>query len=277
MPGGYVHAMAISDAALTSWATWMRAAGRPVSTIALRCYHVHRVMKEIETDPWSLTTEDLVIYLGGKTWSPETRRSYRSSLRQFYAWAQATGRRQDNPAALLPTIKLPRGIPRPTPDLMFRAALAEADDRSRLMVQLAAWCGLRRGEIARVRRDDVLPDLIGHSLRITGKGGHERLVPLPEDLARTLLAAPPGWLFPSPHRAGLHLTPHHVGKIVSALLPDGWTTHTLRHRCATVAYASTRDLRAVQELLGHAKPETTARYTQVPAGALRAAVTAAAA
>ena len=48
--------------------------------------------------------------------------------------------------------------------------------------------------------------------------------------------------------------------------------HTLRHRFATTAYGVERDLRAVQELLGHSKPETTARYVAVPEGALRTAV-----
>lgn len=164
-----------------------------------------------------------------------------------------------------------------TPEMIYRQALADADDRARLMIQLAAQCGLRRGEIARCRREDVVPDLWGHSLRVDGKGGHVRSVPLPEELAQIILEHPPSWLFPSPAAGGGPLTPHHVGKIVSRLLPDGWTCHTLRHRCATVAYASTRDLRAVQELLGHAKPETTARYTQVPVDAVRQAVAAAAA
>lgn len=102
-----------------------------------------------------------------------------------------------------------------------------------------------------------------------------RQVPLPDELARRILSSPAGYLFPSPH--GGHLTPHHVGVIVSRLLPTGWTCHTLRHRCATNAYAATRDLRAVQELLGHAKPETTALYTQIPQEAVRAAMNMAAA
>lgn len=140
---------------------------------------------------------------------------------------------------------------------------------------LAAQCGLRRSEIARTRREDVEPDLVGYALRVAGKGGHVRLVPLPDDLAAAILDRGPGWLFPSSH--GGHLTPHHLGKIVSRHLPPGFTTHTLRHRCGTVAYRETRDLRAVQELLGHAKPETTAIYTQVPDGALRAAIAATAA
>ena len=70
------------------------------------------------------------------------------------------------------------------------------------------------------------------------------------------------------------LTPAHVGKIVSRLLPEAWTCHTLRHRCATVAYHASHDLRAVQELLGHAKPETTAAYTLVPQDSVRALVVA---
>lgn len=267
----------ITEREIADWSSWLRAVGRPDTTIGLRTYHVRRVMTEVVTDPWSLTTQQLVEWLAEKSWAPETRRSYRASLRAFYNWAQLTGRRIDNPAGLIPSIKLPRGVPRPTPERVYLDALLEADDRTRLMIQLAAMCGLRRGEIARLHSRDVLPDLVGYSLRVFGKGGHERMVPLPADLARTLLAQPGGYLFPTRAPGHVHLTPAHVGVLVSRVLPEGWTCHTLRHRCATVAYASTRDLRAVQELLGHAKPETTARYTQVPVDAIRAAVAAAAA
>lgn len=121
--------------------------------------------------------------------------------------------------------------------------------------------------------------MIGDSLRVIGKGGHVRVVPLPDGLASALRdhAGGSGLVFPSPQRPGQPLTAGHVAKLVTAYLPRGLTMHTLRHRCGTVAYAATRDLRAVQELLGHAKPETTARYVQVPDDAVRAAVTAAAA
>jgi integrase/recombinase XerD len=73
------------------------------------------------------------------------------------------------------------------------------------------------------------------------------------------------------------LTPHWLGRTVSAALGSGLTTHTLRHRAATTAYAGTHDLRAVQEMLGHSKPETTAQYTAIPDSSIRAAVAAAAA
>lgn len=260
----------VSGDALEAWARWLRAAGRPSTTIGLRTYHVRRVFADLEADPWTVGTEQLVEYLSRQCWAPETRRAYRASLRAFYAWAMATGRRTDSPAHLLPVVKVPRALPRPTPEHVYREALRRADERGRLMVQLAAVCGLRRGEIARVRREDVVEDLLGRSLVVHGKGGHVRSVPLPAGLAVQLLGLPEGWIFASPR--GGPLTPAHVGKIVSRLLPEGWTCHTLRHRCATVAYHASHDLRAVQELLGHAKPETTAAYTLIPAGSVRALV-----
>ena len=108
-----------------------------------------------------------------------------------------------------------------------------------------------------------------------GKGGKDRVIPISDDIARHLLALPDGWAFPSP--AGGHLTEQHVGKLIANVLPDGWTAHSLRHRFATTAYAGTRDLLAVQELLGHSRPETTRGYVRLPQDALRAAVAAAAA
>ncbi|MFC6045762.1 tyrosine-type recombinase/integrase [Nocardioides hankookensis] len=234
-------------------------------------------MRDIDVDPWSLTTEQLVVYLGSQSWQASTKRTYRASLRAFYAWAQATGRRADNPAALTPEITVPKKLPRPVPEAVLRDAIAAADDRVRLMLLLAATCGLRRGELARARLEDIVADLAGFSLVVHGKGRKQRLVPLPDGLAAVLRQLPPGYLFTSRAwgRAGAPLSPARVGELVSEVLPPGWTCHTLRHRCATVAYAATKDLRAVQELLGHSKPETTMVYTLIHEDSVRAAMTAA--
>lgn len=247
----------------------MVAAGLPATTIALRRYHLGRVSDGLgRRTPATVTVTDLEAWLARQSWAPNTRRSYRSSLRAFYSWAMAAGEVTTSPAHLLPPVKVPRAVPRPTPELLFRAAVKAADDRERLGLMLAGVCGLRRGEMARARREDLEEDLVGHSLRVVGKGGHVRLVPVPAELASFVASRPPGWLFPSPH--GGHLTPHHLGKVVSATLPEGWTTHTLRHRCGTRAYAATKDLLEVQTLLGHAKPETTAIYVAVPMTGVRA-------
>ena len=133
-------------------------------------------------------------------------------------------------------------------------------------------------------------DLVGEQLLVRGKGGHHRLVPLHPRLLAELHAErvlriegrsgtgwtgpyvhPEGYLFPSALTPD-PLTAKWVGRIAQRVLPAGWTLHTLRHRFATQAYGAQRDLRAVQELLGHAKPETTARYAAVPDGAKLAAV-----
>ena len=81
-----------------------------------------------------------------------------------------------------------------------------------------------------------------------------------------------GWLFPSTQNPTKPLQPEWVGKLMAAALPEDWAAHSLRHRFASTAYASVRDIRAVQELLGHARPETTSRYAAVPDGALLDAV-----
>lgn len=257
------------------WAAYLRASGRPGTTIGLRTYHLRRLAADFPGGPRSVTFEPLVEWLAAHDWSPNTRRAYRASLRSFWSWALAIGMVKESPAHLLPPVRVPRARPRPTPEDAYRLAVRTADPRTRLAILLAAQCGLRRGELARARREDVEADLVGWSLRVTGKGGAVRLVPITDGLAALISARPEGYLFPSSH--GGHLTPHHLAKTIVRYLPDGLTTHTLRHRCATVAYAMTRDLRAVQELLGHAKPETTAMYTAVPDDAVRAAMNAAAA
>lgn len=134
------------------------------------------------------------------------------------------------------------------------------------MLLLAAYAGLRRAEIAAVHTRDIQDGC----LRVTGKGGRTRVIPLHPEIERALTGIDDGYIFPGKDRG--HLSAGHVGKILQRQLGSGWTAHTLRHRFATKAYAVNRDLFAVQQLLGHSKPETTMRYTQLPADALRAAV-----
>lgn len=257
---------------VAQWTAWLRAAGSPETTINLRRYYLLRLLRDHD-DLLVLTVDDLSEWIAGQEWSPNTRKSARSALRCFYGWAVHTGRIPTSPAHLLPPVRIPRARPKPTPDLAYRRALRDSDARVRLAVRLAGQCGLRRGEIARIHVRHVEEALIGYALRVTGKGGHVRIVPLPDDLAVELLALD-GWAFPSPR--GGHLTPHHLAKLIRAALGGDYCTHSLRHRAATAAYAGTRDLRSVQELLGHSRPETTAGYVAVPDDSIRAAMLAAA-
>lgn len=146
---------------LKGWEQWMTAAGRPPSTIELRRYHVGRLARDVKRPPTDVTVDDLIAWLAAHDWKPHTRRSYRSSFRSYFGWLQASGYRADSPAHLLPPITPPRAKPRPAPEIIFREALSKAPARERLMVALAGMCGLRRGEIARVRREDVVDEWAG--------------------------------------------------------------------------------------------------------------------
>lgn len=143
------------------------------------------------------------------------------------------------------------------------------------MIRLAAEAGLRRGEVAVVHSRDLLKDLAGKSLLVHGKGDKDRVVPLCESLGRELavrMRKQPGWLFPG--NIGGHISPAWVGKRVGRLLPEGITMHSLRHYFATGTYRRSRDLLAVQQLLGHTSPAITQLYVQVDQDRLRAALAA---
>lgn len=112
-------------------------------------------------------------------------------------------------------------------------------------------------------------------LRVIGKGGKTRHVPiLRQDLLAQIIDAH-GFLFKG--NIDGHLSAAYVSRLISASLGNRTTAHQLRHRFATEALRGTHDLRAVQELLGHASLATTQIYTDVADEDLWDAVAAAAA
>lgn len=249
----------------TSYVTYLRAIGRPQTTIGLRSWQIDRTARVIGKMPGEVTTDDLIGLMAAESWAPETRRSYRSGIRDFYAWARRNGHVDHDPAECIPQVRVPRASARPCPDHIYRAALERADDRGRLILRLAAEAGLRRAEVAQVHSRDVVD---GPSLRVRGKGGHVRVVPLSESLAAEIVGRR-GYCFPS--QRGDHLTAKAVGVLASDLLGPV-ALHSLRHRFATRAYRGSRNLLAVQQLLGHANLTVTQRYVDCDDDERRAAV-----
>lgn len=257
---------------IEGWTDTLKAAGLSAQTIKSRRYKMaHLAALLMPSGPEDVTTEQIVQAFARQQWKPETRKAYRNTISSFFRWLHKRGRRADDPSLDVPRVKKPHAHPRPCPDRYITAAMQKATPSEKLMVRLGAECGLRRGEIARVHSDDVVADSAGHSLIVRGKGDKQRIVPLPDDLANTVMETK-GYLFPG--RFGGHVEESYIGDHISRLLPDGYAAHTLRHRFATTAYAATHDLFVVAELLGHESVETTEHYVAMPDGRLREATAA---
>lgn len=257
------------------WLRWLKAGGASKHTLYLRRYQLARLHQDMRrTGPWSVTPTQLSDWLAGHDWKPETLRSYRAALRSFFGWAHAAGRINSDPARLLRKVTTPPPKPRPASESSVAAALGAADTREVLMLLLGSRHGLRRAEISQVHTSDVTEESDGWALLVHGKGNKDRYVPLLDVVAAAIRRAPAGWLFPN--GKGTHLSAPHVGVLLRRLLPTGTTPHQLRHRFATKAYQATLDIRAVQQLLGHASVSTTQLYVQVADDALRRAVVSAA-
>lgn len=269
---------------LELWEKWMRAGALSERTIYTRRGHVRAVAHYLQMrHPADVTTQHLIMLLSDHEWSREHRRGLRCSLIQFFDHCVNQGLMEENPAAGLPSVPMSSPKPRPAPEWMWRDTLAAAGPREQLMVRLAGEAGLRRHEIAQVRRDDVFWDGEGYSITVLGKGDKQRVVPLNDALAEQIQrgrfewipnGVDTGFVFPSVDRWGnviaKHVSADRVGRLISDLMPADWSAHKLRHRYATLGFAKTHDLRAVQENLGHASVATTQRYTATSSASMRA-------
>jgi integrase/recombinase XerC len=268
------------DTLIDGFDTYMAAIGRPRTTRDLRRYQILYLAKSINIQPQRLTENDLIHWFAIHDWAPETRRSYRSAVQGFFTWAVKHQHLNSDPSAGIPQVRVPQAAPRPAAEIVYREALMRADQRTTLMLRLAAEAGLRRAEVAQVHTRDLRGDTGQRQLLVHGKGGKQRLVPITDELAATISAGAAGhtlgcpstgWLFPSDKGHG-HVNPPTVGEVCSKALGPGTTMHQLRHRFASKAYRGTRNLRAVQELLGHANVAITERYTAVDDDERRAAM-----
>ena len=209
-----------------------------------------------------------------------------AAVRSFYAWARRRDRVPGNPATLLGSPKVPARLPTVLKE-SEAAALVEApagDDpwgvRDRAILELLYGSGIRVAELCGLDVDDV--DVRARRIRVLGKGGKERRTPIGEpaaDAVRTYLdgaraaaiedaggTSEAAALFLN-HR-GRRIGPRDVRAMVERyrerVLGDRRASpHTLRHSFATHLMEGGADIRAVQELLGHASLEVTQRYTHV--------------
>lgn len=254
-------------AEIDNYLSYLRAAGQRPESVKTRSRQLVRLSLDFaDTAPADVTPGRLLEWFEAKDWARETRRSARDAVHGFFQWAVSQGVCPGNPADVLPRVQRSTPNPHPCPDELIRAAVARATPEVRLMIRLGAECGLRRNEIAQVSAGDVLDGGDGYSLIVHGKGGRQRIVPMPDDLAREVIGCG-GPCFPG--RFGGCVEASYVGKRVGRMFPNGWSCHSLRHRYATKLYAQTRDILLVSKLLGHTKVETTMAYVALPSVGLQ--------
>ncbi len=205
-----------------------------------------------------------------------------AAIRSFYAALLRAGEVGANPAELVATPKrgkkLPRVMTREETQTMLESipARTSLELRDRAMLELAYSCGLRAEELISLNLDS--PDFDGERMRVEGKGGKTRFVPIGEPAQAALrryLERGRGALLGMRteealllSKSGRRLHPSDVRRrlelwVREAAIAGGVSPHTLRHSFATHLLEGGADLRAIQELLGHSSLSTTQVYTQV--------------
>jgi site-specific recombinase XerD len=205
-----------------------------------------------------------------------------SVLRRYFDWLRRTGAVERDPTTGLSAprgeARLPRVLHADELEVLLSgsAARAAADDdlrraRDRAVVELLYGSGLRVSELCGLTAGSI--DLNRRRVTVMGKGDKERMVPLSEPAAEALrawLAVRPmvatrtdaaACLFPN--QRGGPLTPRDVRRLLDHRSVAPTHPHALRHTYATHLLDGGADLRAVQELLGHADLSTTQVYTHV--------------
>lgn len=262
--------------AIAAYLLHAKNAGHSVATRTTRRNHLTHLAAGVSVEPWRVTGDVLEEFCGRHEWGQETRRGRRASFQSFYGWALAKRLVTTNPADQLPKVSAKAPNPHPVPVRVYVASMADAPARVQLMARMAKELGMRRAEVATSHSSWIVEDLVGDTIRVVGKGGKVRDVPLPPDFARVLRGMGAGYFFPGRDGAG-HLTPAYVGKLVGQRLPGSLTMHKLRHTAASEWHDICGDLAIVQDLLGHASPATTRAYLKPKQSKFRSTVEAAAA
>ena len=229
---------------------------------------------------------DYLAWRAAHGYTPRSNARLLSTLRAYFGWLLQSGQRSDDPSALLAAPKLPRHLPKSLSESQIDALLAAPDIatadgvRDRTMLELMYAAGLRVSELVELPVAAV--NLRQGVVRLLGKGGKERLVPLGEEAqhwlqryleeARPRLAnqrtLPALFLQDDAHAVAV-LNRQGFWRLVkryasaAGIDPARVTPHGLRHSFATHLLNHGADLRALQMLLGHASLSTTQIYTHV--------------
>jgi integrase/recombinase XerC len=245
------------------------------------------------TEGWSwegvdrLAMRGFLAHLARRGVSKRTMARTLSGVRSFYRWMHRNEMVESNPARAVGAPKqekhLPGYLDRAQIDLLFQMAETRAmegkfvDVRNLAILELFYSTGMRLSELQGVSRGDL--DVVSQQVKVRGKGRKERIIPIGDHAVLALrnyeskrdevirqvgMKAERSAYFLS--RTGKRIGVRMVQKLVSEFLEQidedaGLSVHSIRHTFATHLLDNGADLRAVQELLGHASISTTQIYT----------------
>jgi site-specific recombinase XerD len=228
--------------------------------------------------------------LAGRGAGPRTVARKLAAIRSFFRSMVELGEMTANPADLLPSPKQPQRLPRTLKAEDVAALLNKIpattplELRDRALFEMAYACGLRAEELVNLDLESI--DFDAETVRVEGKGGKTRFVPVGEPALRSVtrylergrpaLASADGQSALLLSKSGRRLSTSDVRRRLRvwarhAAQQGAVHPHALRHSFATHLLEGGADLRAIQELLGHASISTTQVYTRVESARLRAA------
>ena len=272
--------------------------GRAPSTVAAYRRDLDRLRgiprRRSITDVTDVEEADIVAFIGSLDGAPATVKRATVAVRSLHRYLAVEGVTDRDPGADVETPRTPAGLPKALSEAQINRlfdGLAGDDPRvlrDRAVLEVLYGTGVRIGELVGLSLADV--DLDGALLRAFGKGRKERIVPIGFGARRALedwydrgrpALAPDRWARRGDseavflNRRGGRLTRQGAWLVVKQRaeavgLGEVVWPHVLRHSCATHMLDHGADIRAVQELLGHATISTTQVYTKVSTERLRA-------
>jgi len=228
-----------------------------------------------------LAVRSYLAHLSRRKLSRSSVARHLSALRTFFKWLVREGAVEANPARTVATPKREKHLPAVMQTSDVALLMEQADTSATLGLRDAAWLelmyasGLRISELVGIDIDDL--ELRSRLVKVHGKGSKERIVPFgskAESALRAYLAVREELVSDPEEQAvfvnyrGGRITTRSVrrlfdGYLRKAALRAGISPHTMRHSFATHLLNAGADLRAIQELLGHASLSTTQKYTHL--------------
>jgi integrase len=254
-----------ADPMLVKFAAYMRTARLSPATIGKRVEILTRLLTFLGHPLLEATLDELAQFQA--SFDNLARASidiYTRHVHAFYKWAVEFEHLATDPSRRMVKVKLSAAVPHPTRQDDLRVILACAMGRIRTAYILAAFAGLRCGEICQLRWEDLTIDVATPTMLVHGKGSKDRIVPLLPPVIAELLT------LPTPRRG--RIITRDDGRPAEPLWLSGESTrflkslgmpttlHSMRAAFATQAAKMTHDPLFVRDLLGHASVKTTEIY-----------------